>query len=548
MRRSVLSAAAILAVLPLSADLALGTTASAHDLRPLSGVNGSTSSALTTTYTVQSGDYLLGIASKLGVRVDDILRLNGLTLTSAVHPGKVLKVPLRLVSYTVKANDTVSGIASRHGMTAADLLAANGLRTSSVLHPGMVLKVASRPGVQPTPTPPPAQATPAPTTTVRAAAPRVPATTAPAQLVATARTSTYTVGRGDFLIGIANRLGVRLVDLLAVNGFTLSTPIHPGMAIQVPAGAKLPSTPPPATPTPTTAAPATTAGPRSTPPSASETYTVVAGDFLIGIARKLGVRFSDLLAVNQLGSSSVVHPGTVLVVPRTKIATPTTPTTPPAPSTTVPPANSSGQPVAYTVRPGDSVLGISYRLGLKYGPILKLNGITLETPLTVGATLLLPPGTVVPAAPPTTTTPAPTTTAPAPTTTAPAPAATPIDTVLAFTRAQLGKPYKFFTAGPDTYDCSGLTLAAYRQIGVRLPHHSLSQSKLGTSIDWTTEAIQPGDLVFTESSRAPGVIGHVGIAISSTRWIHAPSANSVVREGPLPPSSMIVVVRRYVND
>ena len=61
---------------------------------------------------------------------------------------------------------------------------------------------------------------------------------------------------------------------------------------------------------------------------------------------------------------------------------------------------------------------------------------------------------------------------------APAPVAsspntdTPIDRVVSYAMAQLGKPYRFFTAGPNTYDCSGLTLAAYAQIGVTLIHHS----------------------------------------------------------------------------
>jgi peptidoglycan endopeptidase LytE len=520
MRRRVLPAAALLAVLPLSVDVLVGTAAAAQPARPAArpatGTNGSSSG--TTNYTVQPGDFLIGIANKLGIRLDDLLRLNGLSATSVVHPGRVLKVPLRLATYTVKPNDTMSGIASRHGMTMADLLAANGLKASSVLVPGMVLKVAAKAS----------SPAPAPSTTVKPAAPT---TTAP-KVGSSNKASTYTVASGDFLIGIANKLGIRLVDLLALNGLTLTSAVHPGTVLQVPAGTKTPTTP---TTTPTTAPPTTIPG----APKPGGTYTVVAGDFLLGIARKLNVRFSDLLAVNQLGADSVVHPGTVLAVPATKLP-PTTPTTTvPTPTTTAP----SGA-VPYIVRSGDSVLGISYRFGLKYGPILRLNGISLDTPLQPGATLLLPPGTVIP---PTPTTTAPPTTS-APTTTVPAPSNDPIDRVVAFAKAQTGKPYKFFTAGPDTYDCSGLTLAAYLQIGVRLPHQSLAQSKLGTSIDWTTEPIKAGDLVFTQSSRAPGVIGHVGIAISSTRWVHAPRANDVVREGPLPPASMIVVVRRYVND
>jgi cell wall-associated NlpC family hydrolase len=121
-----------------------------------------------------------------------------------------------------------------------------------------------------------------------------------------------------------------------------------------------------------------------------------------------------------------------------------------------------------------------------------------------------------------------------------------ITKVIEFAQAQLGKPYRFNAAGPDMYDCSGLTLAAYATIGVSLPHYSGAQLSLGTTIDWTTEAIQPGDLVFLETAPGSGVISHVGIATSATTWIHAPKAGDVVRTGTIP-TYRTVGVRRLVN-
>jgi LysM repeat protein len=272
-------------------------------------------------------------------------------------------------------------------------------------------------------------------------------------------------------------------------------------------------------------------------------YTVQPGDYLLGIAKKLNVGFRDLLTVNRLTPTSPLYPGDVLTVPTTKLSTKATPA-PPVASTVVPSA--AQRPVSYTVQSGDGLLGIAARYGLKYGAILKLNGITLEAVLRPGDTLLLPPGaTPVAPAPPATTVPAttvpattvpattvpvttvPATTVPATTVPAPAPAATPIDTVVAF--------------------CSGLTLASYKQIGVSLTHQSLAQSKQGRAVDWTVEPIKAGDLVFMYSSRNPGVISHVGIAISTTRWVHAPRPGDVVREGPLPPSERIIAVRRFVE-
>ena len=128
----------------------------------------------------------------------------------------------------------------------------------------------------------------------------------------------------------------------------------------------------------------------------------------------------------------------------------------------------------------------------------------------------------------------------------PAPAAgSPIDIVVSYALAQQGKPYQFFTAGPDTFDCSGLTKAAYAQIGVSLIHQSASQARQGRAVDFVNEPIQAGDLIFL-ITRNNEVINHVGMAISSTQWIHAPAPGQPVRVGPIPSRTIIVAVRRFV--
>ena len=73
--------------------------------------------------------------------------------------------------------------------------------------------------------------------------------------------------------------------------------------------------------------------------------------------------------------------------------------------------------------------------------------------------------------------------------------------VVAFARKQVGKPYRWGATGPRAYDCSGLTQAAYRKVGKRLPHQSGAQARRAYRISWA--AAVPGDLV-----TAPG---HVGI-------------------------------------
>ncbi len=87
--------------------------------------------------------------------------------------------------------------------------------------------------------------------------------------------------------------------------------------------------------------------------------------------------------------------------------------------------------------------------------------------------------------------------------------------VLSFAKAQIGKPYVFAAEGPGSYDCSGLTLAAWRTVGVSLPRISWDQIRVGRSV--SRSQLQAGDLVFFYSNRS-----HVGIYAGNGMIIHAP--------------------------
>ncbi|WP_405397550.1 NlpC/P60 family protein [Streptomyces microflavus] len=95
--------------------------------------------------------------------------------------------------------------------------------------------------------------------------------------------------------------------------------------------------------------------------------------------------------------------------------------------------------------------------------------------------------------------------------------------VLAFARAQIGKPYVWGAAGPSSYDCSGLTQAAWREAGVTLPRTTWDQVEVGTRV--ATSDLQPGDLVFFYDD-----ISHVGIYKGDGMMIHAPKPGANVRE------------------
>ncbi|EST28259.1 C40 family peptidase [Streptomyces niveus] len=95
--------------------------------------------------------------------------------------------------------------------------------------------------------------------------------------------------------------------------------------------------------------------------------------------------------------------------------------------------------------------------------------------------------------------------------------------VLAFARAQIGKPYVWGATGPSSYDCSGLTGAAWKAAGVQLPRTTWDQVKVGKRV--ATADLLPGDLVFFYDD-----ISHVGIYKGDGKMIHAPKPGANVRE------------------
>ncbi|MBC2901345.1 C40 family peptidase [Streptomyces cupreus] len=101
--------------------------------------------------------------------------------------------------------------------------------------------------------------------------------------------------------------------------------------------------------------------------------------------------------------------------------------------------------------------------------------------------------------------------------------ATKAEKALAFSRAQIGKPYVWGATGPDSYDCSGLTQAAWKAAGVDIPRVTYDQVNAGTTVSLANA--QPGDLIFFYDD-----VTHVGIYIGNGMMIHAPKPGTYVRE------------------
>ncbi|HEX5987941.1 MAG TPA: NlpC/P60 family protein [Nocardioides sp.] len=90
--------------------------------------------------------------------------------------------------------------------------------------------------------------------------------------------------------------------------------------------------------------------------------------------------------------------------------------------------------------------------------------------------------------------------------------------------AQKGDPYRYGAAGPDAFDCSGLTSYAFRRAGKAIPRTSSAQRAAARPIP--ARAARPGDLVFFHGG---GGVSHVGFYAGGHRILHSPYPGSSVK-------------------
>ena len=96
---------------------------------------------------------------------------------------------------------------------------------------------------------------------------------------------------------------------------------------------------------------------------------------------------------------------------------------------------------------------------------------------------------------------------------------------VAYVKSKLGDEYVYAASGPDEFDCSGLTMAAWAAAGVSLPHNAAAQYDSTEHISYSQ--LEPGDLIYFYDG---GTIGHVGMWIGDGMLIDAPHTGATVRE------------------
>jgi len=115
---------------------------------------------------------------------------------------------------------------------------------------------------------------------------------------------------------------------------------------------------------------------------------------------------------------------------------------------------------------------------------------------------------------------------------------------LHYAESQIGKPYQWGAAGPDTYDCSGLVMWSYAQVGVTVDHWTGFQWNEGAHI--ALSDLRAGDLVFFATDTSdPNTIHHVGMYIGDGQMVEAPYTGADVRISNAFRPDLIGAVRLY---
>jgi cell wall-associated NlpC family hydrolase len=110
--------------------------------------------------------------------------------------------------------------------------------------------------------------------------------------------------------------------------------------------------------------------------------------------------------------------------------------------------------------------------------------------------------------------------------------------------AQIGKPYVWGAAGPNSFDCSGLVMFAYAHVGVSIDHFTGDQWNEGAHLN--RDQLRPGDLVFfAYDTSNPATIHHVGMYIGNGEMVEAPHTGASVQISSYARPDYIGAVRPY---
>lgn len=393
-------------------------------------------------------------------------------------------------THEVKSGDSLWKLASKYQTSVSQLKDWNNLK-SDLIYPKQVILVSPDEAKK-------SQASKAKTQT----------TNANKQVTTSASAKTYVVVSGDSLFNIAIKHKISLADLIAWNNLKNDL-IHPGQVLKV-SNSKTGTAQ-----TTTTTKPSEAKNNNSNSTSQkTDTYKVVSGDTLSGIAAKYGTTVSKIKSLNGL-NSDLIRVGQVLKISGTATEKPAQ-SVKPNESNNTSSTNTNQKTDSYKVVSGDTLSRIASKYGTTVKDLKSLNGLNSDF-IYVGQVLKVKgnasasTSTAKPQTKPASTTQNVNTESASKT------EVTNATKLIHTAKGVLGSPYVWGGTTPAGFDCSGFIYYAFSQSG-----HNISRTSSEGYYDrsYYVKDPQPGDLVFFRDTYKPG-ISHMGIYLGNGDFIHA---------------------------
>ena len=323
------------------------------------------------TYTVQRGDTLVNIASRAGLNWRDIADWNQINPNSTLLAGTSLYLynakPIKPLdtavakpdatqadaqpnTYIVRPGDTLIGTANRVGLSVSRLASYNGLPTNAQLRAGQKLWLI--PGMVKTS--------------------ETSSSSSSSSSVYSGKTQSYTVQRGEGLIGLASRFNIPVTTLAAMNDMSPNEQLLVGQRLTVPAGSTTSSS---SASSSSSSSNTKTSSSSSSYSGETTSYTVKAGETLIGIANRIGVPHTQIAEINNFSATTQLQRGQRIKLPASKQQV----------------ARSlNNQTIKYKVQAGDSLTNLASQYNLSVADLAKANNLSVTSNLLIGQVITIP--------------------------------------------------------------------------------------------------------------------------------------------------------------
>ncbi|MEC7118560.1 MAG: LysM peptidoglycan-binding domain-containing protein, partial [Pseudomonadota bacterium] len=352
-----------LSLIESPASTARSTSRAANDTAVVSSSRAASKSA-TQSYTVKRGDTLINIAQAHETDVQALAALNNIPTNHMVLLGQRLRVPEvapKTVEYRVQRGDGLIQLAAQHGISPDELAAMNNTSASRMLQVGERLIVPAG-GV--------VAARSEPVAAVQAEPVAAVSSNRSSAAVMTGRTTTHVVKRGETLIGLASANEISVEELADLNGLRANAMLQLGQRIKVP----------------------------DTSPQVTE-YRVQRGDSLIQLASRYGLTPESLAAMNNMPANRMLQLGERLTVPAGEVVatqrnSDTSNETSSASANRTNSSNSRSETSMptqpYTVKRGDTLIGIAGAHNVDVDTLAKLNGLRANALVQLGQRIKVP--------------------------------------------------------------------------------------------------------------------------------------------------------------